>query len=270
MIDDDEPVLTDDDRDLWAAWSETSCLWARGSVHAHRVDEARRAIADMQERAPRAYIAWSGGKDSTAMAHLAAGLGVRVAMSVKDDLDFPGEEEYLRVLAAQWGIRLDIERPAFSLQSWLVEHPGLDASDDMHGRATAFSEAAFYSLIDAYRDRHGCPGVYLGLRGEESRGRKMNLATRGLVYEKCGGEIVCQPLARWRGIDVFAYLLSRDIPVLPLYRCVALRREPDRIRKSWWLPGADSKRGGMIWLRTYWPSLYGRLCEIMPSARGWG
>lgn len=264
-----EPRLTPEDRRIWDAWRRQALTHARTRRHLGRVESARREIERMAERRPDAYVAWSAGKDSTALVHL-----VRVecavpgrVMAVKDDLDFPGEEEYLRELADAWGVDLDILRPPFSLQAWLAEHAAdIEADEDLHSRSAAFSKAAFYAVVRAYRESMGAPGVYLGLRAEESRGRALNRYQRGRTYQKADGEVVCQPLADWTGIDVYAYLLSRGIDLLPMYRCVRLHERPDRVRKSWWLPGASTRHGGMVWLRAYYPSLYRRLCELLPDA----
>jgi hypothetical protein len=77
------------------------------------------------------------------------------------------------------------------------------------------------------------------------------------------------PIADWRAIDVYAYAVSRGIELLPVYRCCAFMHavEPWMLRKSWWLPGGNSRFGQVAWLRRYWPSLYARLCSWMPEAR---
>jgi 3'-phosphoadenosine 5'-phosphosulfate sulfotransferase (PAPS reductase)/FAD synthetase len=201
------------------------------------------------------------------MTHLVAKLipGVRV-MSIKDDCDYPGEVEYIERLAKKWGVELDIVRPGFSLQEALRDG-GAEAGDDLHSRASAFSDAGFYSLIETYRQRHGIPGVYLGLRKNESHARLMHRAKRGAVYTKRDGETVCMPLCDWSDVDVYAYLFAHDIEPLHVYRCVRLARSPADIRKSWWVPGSAARYGQVVWLRTYYPSLYARLCELMPDAR---
>src|SRR5690606_13832135 len=90
------------------------------------------------------------------------------------------------------------------------------ADEDMHARTAALSKAAFYSVVEEATAPHDL--VFLGLRAEESRGRAMNRATRGTLYRKANGQVVCQPLADWRGLDVYAYLFARGIDVLPVYR----------------------------------------------------
>jgi 3'-phosphoadenosine 5'-phosphosulfate sulfotransferase (PAPS reductase)/FAD synthetase len=222
----------------------------------------------MVERCPDAFVAWSGGKDSTALAHLVrvdCGVPGRV-VSIKDDLDFPGEVEYVTRLALRWGLDMKIVSPPFSLQQWLLDHPEVGALDDHWSRGAALSRAGFYPLVDALNANRS--GVYLGLRTEESHGRKMNRARRGEIYEQASGQVVCQPLCDWRGLDVFAYLAENGVEPLHVYRCVRFHRDPARVRKSWWLPcSAGRDVSGATWLRTYYPSLHRRLCELMPDAR---
>lgn len=268
-----EPLLTDEDRDIWHRWERECVTYARLREHRRRVGHARRVVHEMMARAPDAYLAWSAGKDSTALVHLALAEGVpgRI-MSIKDDLDFPSERPYLVARALEWDCldELDVLTPSFSLLGWLAEHADeLDPGEDLHGRAAAFADAAFYALIEEYRNRQETPGVYLGMRADESRGRAMNYATRGAIYRKEDGEVVCQPLATWTGRDVWAYLFTHEIEPLDVYRCVRLHEHPSRVRKSWWLPGSHSRWGAAVWLRTYYPSLFARLTEAMPDVRKW-
>ena len=51
-----------------------------------------------------------------------------------------------------------------------------------------------------------------GIRGDESSARMKRLKTYGLSTPN-----TCAPIARWDGLDVFAYLISRDLPIHPAY-----------------------------------------------------
>lgn len=268
----DEPRLTDEDRRIWRKWRETCLRWSESELHRRRVLRTSEVIARMADQCPDAYVAWSAGKDSTALTHLAL-VECEIdahAMSIKDDLDYPGEREYLHELSAEWGIDVDIVEPDFSLLDWLDRHSDeIKTGADFHSRASEFSQRAFYDLIDDYREAKGKPGVYLGLRKGESSGREGNRAAHGLIYTKRDGETVCQPIADWEDRDVYAYLFARDIPLLPVYKCVRLLDHPARARKSWWLPqGGTWTFRGATWLRTYWPSLYRKLCEVLPQVKG--
>jgi 3'-phosphoadenosine 5'-phosphosulfate sulfotransferase (PAPS reductase)/FAD synthetase len=106
--------------------------------------------------------------------------------------------------------------------------------------------------------------VALGLRSEESGIRRRVREMRGRCFRLASGQLRCLPVADWSGLDVFAYAHSRNIELLPVYRCVALMhaREPWLIRKSWWLPGSHAAQGGVVWLRRYYPSLYDKMCAL--------
>lgn len=264
-----EPKLTPEDVKAWETFRLAALVHASTRGHRERVDRARRIAEDALAQHSNACVMWSGGKDSTALTHLVCvDVGARVPVySEKDDLDYPGEEDYVRDLASKWGVDLRIIRPPFSLREWIREHAReLRADEDMHARTAALSKAAFYSVVEEATAPHDL--VFLGLRADESRGRAMNRAKRGTLYPQATGKIVCQPIADWAGLDVYAYLFSRGIDVLPVYRCIGLMHadEPWRVRKSWWIPGAATRHGGIVWLRRYWPSLYAELCRMLPDA----
>lgn len=274
-----EPILRDADAEAWNGLRMLALAHARTRDHARAVDRARRFVGEALAAGSIWSAMWSGGKDSTAMSHLiAAELGKPVDLvSEKDDLDYPGELEYVTGLARQWGAKLQVIHPRQSPAEWIRQH-GRDmrGAQDMHGRAAGLSKACFYNEVEA--SNAGRDGIFLGLRAEESAARAINRVAHGVMYRKRptalnpAGLMVCQPLADWTGVDIFAYLLSREIPILPVYRCIGLMhaREPWKVRKSWWIPGTHGALGQVTWLRRYWPSLYLKLCEWIPSAKGLG
>lgn len=272
-----EPVLRPEDERIWAAWVATCRIHARQREHLRRVDTARRRVADALAAAPAWGVFWSGGKDSTALVHLACvDLGRSLpVVSEKDDLDYPGEEGYVGGIARAWDLELTVLRPEVSPRAWMAANArDLGAGGDLHSRAAGLSRACFYDVVERYGARFD--GVMLGMRQEESKGRAKSRAVHGTLYRKAhpyrdGGQWVSTPLADWSGLDVMAYLLSRDIPMLSVYRCVALAhaREPWRLRKSWWVPGSHSRWGGVAWLQHYYPSLYRQLAEWTTDANSY-
>lgn len=263
-----EPILTREDHAAWDLWMRTAREHGRTLRHQRRVDAAKAAASAALEKGP-ATLMWSAGKDSTVLTHLVCvGLGARVPVaSEKDDLDFPGERAYVERLRDAWGLDLTILTPPISPRQWIAEHAHeLRAGDDLHSRAAGLSKACFYEIVEAWSARFAV--TILGLRSRESRGRAMNRATRGTLYQRKSGAWVSTPIADWDGIDVYAYADAHDVPLLDVYRCLALRDrdEPWRVRKSWWIPGSDTRWGGVVWLRRYYPSLYAQLVGWMPDA----
>lgn len=267
-----EPVLTEDDVLLWESWRRAALVHAKSRRFARRLDAARRIIDRACAEVDGWAIMWSGGKDSTAMVHLLAQHGVLgPVFSEKDDLDYPGERDYVTGLASAWGLDLRIISPDISLQNWVRDHAhDLAADEDFHGRAAGLSKEHFYGLVEQATAEHA--GIFLGLRQEESYGRRMNRVTHGTLYRKKSGQWVCTPIVDWSGLDVMAYMAANGIEPLHVYRCIGFmhRDEPWRVRKSWWIPGASTRFGGIAWLRRYYPSLFARLCELLPDARRHG
>lgn len=272
-----EPRLNAHDHGVWSRWMIMAARHSRTGLFQRRVDQALRLVEQcLEESGGDAAVMWSGGKDSTVMAHLIATVfGGVPLVSEKDDLDFPGEEEYVTRLATEWGAELEIIRPPISPAEWMRDNAHrLGVADDIHSRAAELSKAVFYRVVEEANERR--EAIFLGLRAEESWGRTMNRAAHGVLYRRSSpthdnGQLVCTPLGDWQGIDVYAYAHVYGIDLLPVYRCVGLMhdREPWRVRKSWWVPGGATRHGGVVWLRHYWPSLYRRLTDWFPAAQSY-
>lgn len=252
----------------------TFAMHARTTAYQRAVDGARRTASEALAKVSNPMVAWSGGKDSTALTHLLrVGLGADVlAVSEKDDLDYPGEEAYVGGLAAAWGQRVQVVRPSVSPMTWLLERRGtLSAGEDMHSRSAGLSKACFYGVMERANEGHGL--VLWGLRAEESGRRANLLRAKGATYQLKSGQWRSTPLAWWTGADVFTYLQANGVEPLPVYLCCGWlpehKAKPWLIRKSWWIPGAHAKHGQVAWLSRYWPSLYAKLQTIAHDVRSY-
>lgn len=241
-------------------------VYARSRQHLDAVDAAKRAAGYACLRGVEWRVGVSGGKDSTALAVLLAEIGAEVrGVSVKDDLDYPGEEEYIRALDIRTS-PIEILRPGQSLRAFLRDSR-ISLLSNLHSRTAELSARWFYGLLHEHRATVGYDGVFLGLRAEESRGRAMNAVQRGPLYQRADGLWVAQPLAGWTALDVHAFLLERDVPVLPVYLCVDPGEDWSALRKSWWVVGGGpAARGGhYTWLRRWWPELWAAAVDIDPT-----
>ena len=208
---------------------------------------------------------WSAGKDSTCLAHLVTvemGLRHVELVSQKDDLDFPGEEEFVREHAAAWGAKLTIVRPDISALGYVREHM-CEFDEDLHSRQAGLSKAVFYNVVEKANSQFDL--VMMGMRAEESRARKLRMHTHGAVMRLKSGRVRANPLALWTGLDVLTYTHTRKVPMLQLYRCIAYMhdRKPWDIRKSWWIYGKNPNN--IAWLRHYYPSLHRTWSSFMPN-----
>lgn len=262
-----EPILTDEDREIWALWRETCLLHADTRLHKRRVAKAVESINRALDTCAPWYCAVSAGKDSAVMLRLISSIDPSVrGCSVVDDIEYPGEREQLTALSNLCDVPIEQHSPVQS--SWDIFVASNSAIyDNLHDVNSPLSRDVFMPVLSVIESRF--QGVFLGLRSEESKHRVVNRAVRGVLYQRKriandAKMWTCTPIADWRGLDVYAYAFSHDVPLHPLYQCCALahRADPSRLRLDWWLPGKHGARGHVQWLRRYYPSLYGKLKSL--------
>jgi len=212
------------------------------------------------------YVAWSGGKDSTALAHLVTRLYPETEIwSEKDDCDFPGEYEYVKMVGEKYNFNLKI---TFCDSLWqAIQDQKIDICEDLHSRGTAFSDQFFYSEVAKQEARHD--GCFLGLRDQESRGRRLNTYMRSAIYQKKNGKYICNAIHHWSAVDVFSYLVSHEIPILDVYFKTKFMGHPTKIRKSWMLPSHQASQGYCSWLRYYYPEMFEQLKALHPEVKSY-
>ncbi len=248
-------------------WQEL-ILRSMSALHRHKVKVAMARMREALSLRVDWRLSWSAGKDSTALAGIAAASGYPLrAIAEKDDLDYPGEEVYLQKLGAFFGHTVEVLRPSISLLAWLAEQK-IDLSNDLHSQAASLSREHFYGVLAKHRKEHGYTGVILGLRATESKHRAKNRATHGWLYQKTDGLWVACPLADWEDMDVHAYLLAQNLPLLPMYFCIDPGMDPLKLRKSWWVAGGEAaSRGHYLWLRRWFPGLWEQAAHVDPRIR---
>jgi len=241
-------------------------LHAESPAHRKQVERSREIMSDFFDLGIVSTVNVSGGKDSTAMMHLAWTLNPDIhVVSEKDGMDFPGEVDFMLDLRRRYNLFMDIITPEVNLWDVMKDH---DFTEDIHSAGTDFSDAYFYAMLRDFQQQHRIKGVMLGLRAQESKAREWNVKTHGTIYyNRSWKHIVCQPLAHWSAKDVFAYLCANDVPILDLYFKTKYTDGPESIRKSWILPSHQSSRGQALWLKYYYPDLYLKLSAINPKMR---
>lgn len=267
---DDEPRITDEDRRQYERWMRTARRWAQSKLHRRRVKWAKRIVDEVCRKSEAPYLSWSAGKDSTVLVHLVAeemGLDVP-AMSLVTDLEPPNTVPYMRRWAAEWGLGLEVVEPDVSFKGWLREHADeVDLSEKV-ATGGKYIGGIWDDTLREWQESSPYDACLWGIRNDESKGREANFNARGAVYRTADGLLRGAPLAGWEGKDIYAYVAARDdIELMDLYQCVRLHDHPKRVRKAMYLP--DDKGGrtheGATWLRTYYPSLYRELCDILPQ-----
>ena len=197
--------------------AERSRLYGRLPVHQRRIAQATDAIRQAADLGPMAVM-FSGGKDSMVVLHLVnAILGPTPAFFI----DSGNETDYTHeavALMRTLGYDVQTVHPEHTILDMLrmVGALGYDGPEkrpgDWHWLPRDYMEVLIQEPARRVREM-GYPVQALGLRGQESRGRRGNMRKRGTLYRKANGAIVVAPINFWDADDVFAYLTANDLPI---------------------------------------------------------
>jgi 3'-phosphoadenosine 5'-phosphosulfate sulfotransferase (PAPS reductase)/FAD synthetase len=123
------------------------------------------------------------------------------------------------------------------------------------------------SLMEGWARDNGHGGYFLGLRADESLGRRAAMRVGSPVAQVRGLWRIC-PLAWMRHDEVWAILDHYKVPYNPLYDHGGVLPR-DQIRNTGWLTTEGADRGRLVWLRRYYPDLFNRLAAEFPEVRSY-
>jgi len=213
----------------------------------------------------KVYCAWSTGKDSTALLHLILQVNQHIrVMSQNDDIDTDEIRSYRDKIVDSFSIKVDEVSTEYKILDFIKDY-GIDITEDICSHGTTMSDTLFYKPIENYRKENNFTGYFFGLRRHESKAREKNFLSRGHIYRKKNKAFVCQPLAEWTARDVFAYLVSNNIPINPIYFFTKFKKSPEYIRSNYLLPGSFSNKGEAAWIKHYFPEIFNKLIEVCPK-----
>lgn len=233
-------------------------LRSRSRAYRSAVDRSIEAIKALH--GPVAvFTSW--GKDSVVMCHLAVTHRTDVTL-VHMAGGLPGSE-HIHEFFAQLGVPVHvIPRDIPRTIAWLKEI-GLYHERSEKTRAGVARKVA--KLSDWMRE-NGYRVQMIGMRAEESLGRRWNYRARGLTYELANGITTCCPIAHWAVEDVWAYIVANDVPYNErVYDAETHGMTRETIRNSSWLSTIGAQEGQIAWLRRHFPHEYAQLREHFPQ-----
>ena len=197
-------------------------LRAKLGVYKKRLAEARGLI----ERAAQIavpHVAFSGGKDSLALLHLARGVipGIKAAF-IDSGAESPDTHAVIGEMRRR-GYAIETVYPQLSVIDMfkMVGELGYSGPDklpgDWHWTVAKYQEVLINEPSRRYCDEHDSPVVLLGLRKQENRVRRIALSKHGPIHQLQNGYWHVNPLYHWDVEDVFAYCLENDLPLSELY-----------------------------------------------------
>lgn len=235
---------------------------ARTKAFRRREDAALEFLRDVLSRY-RAYVTFSGGKDSSVAWHLALRVKPNVPAAFFDSGgEHPLTPKFVRRFADQVGGRLEVFEPRLTYLDllWLGYHGGTWIS----------SETLMRFIIDepaeAAAEMFDADAYIIGLRMDESHARKMTGLSHGPEHTMPGGMTRIAPLLKWSARDVWAYIVKYGLPYHPAYD-ERFEDEPIERRRvsvvvdvaAWTAPTTLAR------LRRWHPDVYHRLKAELPG-----
>lgn len=216
------------------------------------------------------YVAWSGGRDSTAVVLLAHEVDRDVPVVWFDSgLEFPENRKYISEIADKHSLNLTILRTSPDALSVLRSSGVWDysaeidvAMTDLHDVLITRPAATAHSLFGQ--------GELTGLRAEESVGRRALLAKNDGRYGRNDGTQVCAPVWSWSTNDVRAAIAGSGVAENPVYQKLEALGAPMRSQRVGLIvDGNNPDHGRYTYLRQGWPELWSELVLALPRLNEW-
>ncbi|HHV61134.1 MAG TPA: phosphoadenosine phosphosulfate reductase family protein [Firmicutes bacterium] len=199
-------------------------------------------------------VSFSCGKDSTVVAHLARRLkpDIIILRHSSAEAHLPDVVEMMQYWRDELGA--NIEEFVFgSLFEWYRKY-GLDSPS---------IDRLYKKRVSEYERARGIDGAVRGVRAEESAARR-NLAKYSKRIRQQNGIWICDPIIGWTSDDVWAYIMFHRLPYAQLYDLPdSTPREKRRLGSVFGVSAAQY--GRLVWLKKYYPELYGVFLKEFPE-----
>jgi phosphoadenosine phosphosulfate reductase len=251
---------------------EKYMLASRLSSFERKVDKSMQIIHEAIGKEGQWVLSFSGGKDSTVLADLLFRCGWRGKGIYFWYSDFENPEENTSQVAwANENYGYDIKKVKCygSCDAWEeAGHFFSTPTSDEEKSAAKKCSLGFKKASKKFMQENDCKNIFMGMCKEESRARQINLNMRGSTYfvDSRGGYTCC-PLSNWSGTDIWAYIVSRDLPYLSIYDLTFWPRE--RIRNELTVLYCSDLIlcGEFTQYRMAYPDLFAKLQKKFPEVR---
>jgi len=255
-----------------ASITEPYRLHAKLPVFNRRVGKALDFLNDKLS-SERAYVAFSGGKDSMVCLHLANQIRPTTGVFFDSGAETPATWAVIEQAKEMFDIviipaEIDIVTMCRMAGFWDSDSPTGDF-------VTWYQHEWKDNLIGIpsrrYRESNNIEITITGIRKTESYGRHMHVISRGIDYTLKSGERMLMPVGHWEGRDILAYIFKHNLPVSDIYLIESDSMERRERRRTGTMLGSTSANfGRFVELRQQHPDLWQHLLTIFPGLSEYG
>lgn len=229
-----------------------------------RIAEAEEAIRKVVASAENPAVSFSHGKDSLVC--------MEIALKIKPDIlvinidrgfggDVPEVAEMYQRYANERGINYHRVPATKSVLDLCIEAGSVDKlSGDM--MKTNLMEA-----VEIARKKFNVDCFITGLRAEENKRRSYIRRLGTVHFSKSDNILRCNPVLNWMGEDIWAYIVSNNIPYAAWYDEHAIFHGYEESRYGSWLGVLRANEGRFVALKQFYPEEFKKAVELFPELK---
>lgn len=178
---------------------KTFLLWAKTTEHQDRVQKSLETIKHYVEKG-KCMVAFSGGKDSTAMLH--------IALQVDPEIEVYHWNHGSQLMPTEIENEIVNNAKLIGAKNLILQGSPLLEKPNARSNYKVWY-LVFWNTLHRERKNRGWEYQFVGLREEEGCKR------RAKIKEQPKGEVY--PIADWKWLDVWAYIVSHNLPYSKVY-----------------------------------------------------
>lgn len=249
---------------------ELYLLHSRTPGHQKKLRRTKEIILEALDKMKKPFVSVSWGKDSIVVAHL-VWMEQRSVPMVWSDRGPEAELPETYPLVEEWKRRYNINLAVVVPEMTMFELYRKYGIPEISGGKTRaiIKEINLVRAIGNYARENGFDGRFMGIRADESKGRRKLGKFRGpLFFGETERMWICNPIIYWSARDVWAYIFANDLPYHPLYDHNKLR-DREQTRLSNWSGVFDYQHGRLVELKMNYPDLFEWLVREFPEVKNY-
>lgn len=236
---------------------------AQTAAFAARVAEAEALLREFLSQSRKPYVAYSGGKDSQVVLDLAVRLKPDIMVVWEDEeWIYPTTLAALEATERHYGIAIHRLRYEGVIKTFFAEF-------DSYNPPPVLRPYPVYRDIQHFFEAHRLDGYVLGIRTEESNLRRKSIGRRGAIGVNRSWNVrYVYPIYNWRLRDVWAYIVSRELPVNEAYALMLNEGVPLKSARVSSLCVAEVYRLGVLSvIKKLWPETWNEFVRCNPEVQ---